>query len=107
MDSQKIRAVVWGHCTLLPPPLVNALRSEQIWPSNVRNCPQSWALGQHVSWKTAPHLACSIDVLQIEGREREVRVSCKSQHYSGENPTSILVSKLFRMACSSGELLWK
>jgi hypothetical protein len=22
-------------------PLVNALRSEQIWPSNVRNCPQS------------------------------------------------------------------
>ena len=26
--------------------VVNALRSEQILPSNLRNCPQSWALGQ-------------------------------------------------------------
>jgi hypothetical protein len=43
--------------------VVHALRSEQVWPSNVRNCPQSRALGQHVSWKTAPYLACSIDIL--------------------------------------------
>ncbi len=31
-------------------------------------------------------------------------VVCKSQHYSGENPTSILVNKSFRMACSPGYL---
>jgi len=24
--------------------VVNDLRSEQIWPSNVEHCPQSWAL---------------------------------------------------------------
>lgn len=27
---------------------------------------------------------------------------CKSQHYSGENPTIILVNKTFRIACSPG-----
>ncbi len=28
--------------------------------------------------------------------------SCKSQHYHGENPTIILVNKLFRIACPPG-----
>jgi len=31
--------------------VVNALRSEQVWPSNVKHCPQSWALGERISGK--------------------------------------------------------
>ena len=27
--------------------MVNALRSETIWPANVEHCPQSWTLGQN------------------------------------------------------------
>jgi len=35
--------------------VVNALRSEQVWPSNVRNCQESWALGHAFPGKTAPY----------------------------------------------------
>ena len=43
-------------------------------------------------------------VRRISGGFSNMRelVVCKSQQYSGENPTSILVNKSFRMACSPG-----
>jgi len=51
-----------SYATLLMP-VVNALPSEQVWPSNVRNYPQSWApvhtfSGKPLRIRLLPSMSC-------------------------------------------------